>query len=197
MLAGVPATVTGQASGLTTETFTVSALDSGQNVLVEVPAMLSAATAGSSGTWAATLNFALPAGTHGQIVAVATDPTSGDAVAQAVVAVGYGPGSADAPFVSVDAPLYGTRFAAGDPVAVGGQVGGLAADAALMVQVIDAGGNIRASQAVTPDSTGQWGTQFALAGITESTAARVVAFFTDPQTGAVVASDAIAVVLGG
>jgi hypothetical protein len=196
-LAGAPVTVTGKASGLTTETLTVRALDSGQNVLVEVPALLDATQPGSSATWAATLTFTLPAGTHGQIVAVATDSASGDVVAQAVAAVGYGAGSADAPFVSVNAPLYGTRVAAGEPVAVGGQVGGLAPDAALVVQIIDAGGNIRASQAVVPDSTGQWGTQFALAGLTESTAARAVAFFTDPQTGVVVASDAVAVVLGG
>jgi uncharacterized protein YfaS (alpha-2-macroglobulin family) len=62
---------------------------------------------------------------------------------------------------------------------------------AITVQVLNPSGRVVASQVVTPNAEGFWTVKFVLTEEQIADGGSISAFFTDPNSGAVVANDAI------
>jgi heat shock protein HslJ len=173
----------------------VQAQDEAGNILAQSTAVLQGKDVGvgGQGDWSVELNLedVIP-GTKGAIVAFSTKPASDGSsqrVAETRVDVLYGE-KVEAMIV-IREPSHGMVLDIDQPVEVKGQGQGLP-EANVVVQALDASGNVLAQEATTLQGKkvgvggkGDWAVALDLSQVTPGVRGRIVAFGTDPNGGRV------------
>jgi uncharacterized lipoprotein YbaY len=181
----------------------VQAVDAGGNVLAEAPTTLQGKDVGTGGKgdWSVDLNLQdVATGTTGKIVAFSTDPKSGDRMAETSIAVTFG--EAVEAMISIQEPGNGAVLDIARPVTVKGEGQGLF-EGNVVVQAEDANAAILAEATTTlqgkdvgTGGKGDWSVDLNLQDVVPGTTGRIVAFSTDPKTGARVAETSVSVTYG-
>jgi hypothetical protein len=156
--------------------------------------MIVTLTGGASGeamTWTVDVPVEAESGTRGRLV-IATGPGGPTGDLNASIPVVFGDPAASDEFVHINSPLDGAAVQVGAAFDVVGVAGGLPENGAVSLQLLDEAGNVLALVSQVPDAeSGVWRGTFTASGVEAGSVGRVVAFFTDPATGGVVAQDSI------
>ena len=181
----------------------VQALDARGNVLTQESTTIQSPDAGTGGEgpWSVQLTFAAESGTPGYIRAFSTSPSDGSTIAEDSIEVTYIKQPTPQPFITITEPPSGAVLEIVNPITVKGTGAGLP-EGSLVVQALDASGNILAQQPTTiqsPDAgtggSGPWSVQLQVA--TQSgTTGSIRAFSTSPQDDSLIAEARIQVTFG-
>ncbi len=198
-----PVTVLGTGANLYEGNVVVQAVDLQGNVLAEQPTTLSGRDVGSGGerSWSVELNIQVAPGTKGKIFAFSPSPKDGSIMASDQVEVIYGKSPAVDSFIQIAEPKQGAVLDTEEPINVGGSGGGLF-EGNVVVQVLDASGNVLAEQAtvlqgedVGVGGQGTWSMQLRVEA-EPGTPGKIYAFSPSPKDGSIMASDEVEVVFG-
>jgi hypothetical protein len=183
-----PVTISGSANGLADGSLTVSALNDLGESLGESTVTLTGARPGEEEDWSVDVAFEAEPGTRGRLV-VTTGPEGMGELSASIPVIFGDPAGMDE-FVHINLPLDGSPVQAGATFDVIGVAGGQPTGGAVSLQLVDGEGNVLALLGAVPDEeTGVWRATFTAGGAEAGSVGRVVAFFTDPSSGAVVAQD--------
>ncbi len=166
-----PIIINGVGKGLPEGNVNVQALDARGNVLTQESTTIQSPDAGTGGEgpWSVQLTFAAESGTAGHIRAFSTSPTDGSTIAEDSIEVTYIKQPTPQPFISITEPPSGASLEIVNPITVNGAGAGLP-EGSLVVQALDASGNVLAQQPTTiqsPDAgtggSGPWSVQLQVA----------------------------------
>ena len=198
-----PIIINGVGKGLPEGNVNVQALDARGNVLTQESTTIQSPDAGTGGEgpWSVQLTFAAESGTPGYIRAFSTSPSDGSTIAEDSIEVTYIKQPTPQPFITITEPPSGAVLEIVNPITVKGTGAGLP-EGSLVVQALDASGNILAQQPTTiesPDAgtggSGPWSVQLQVA--TQSgTTGSIRAFSTSPQDDSLIAEARIQVTFG-
>ena len=198
-----PIIINGVGKGLPEGNVNVQALDARGNVLTQESTTIQSPDAGTGGEgpWSVQLTFAAESGTPGHIRAFSTSPSDGSTIAEDSIEVTYIKQPTPQPFITITEPPSGAVLEIVNPITVKGTGAGLP-EGSLVVQALDASGNILAQQPTTiqsPDAgtggSGPWSVQLQVA--TQSgTTGSIRAFSTSPQDDSLIAEARIQVTFG-
>jgi uncharacterized lipoprotein YbaY len=195
--------VSGVGKGLPEGNVNVQALDSRGNVLTQESTTIQSPDAGTGGEgpWSLQLTFAAEPGTPGFIRAFSTSPSDGSTVAEDSIEVTYIKQPAPQPFITITEPPSGALLEIVNPITVKGTGASLPEDS-LIVQALDASGNILAQQPTTiqpsdADSggSGPWSVQLQVATEPGSMGS-IRAFSKSPEDDSLIAEARIQVTFG-
>jgi heat shock protein HslJ len=198
-----PIQVMGEGDGLFENNVVVQARDANGQVLAEEVTLLKMTreAGATGGTWTVTLDVkdVMP-GTKGTIVAFSPDPKTGGNMAEASINVTFGtPVEA---MISIQQPTNGAVLDITQPVQVSGEGQGLP-EGNVAVQAVDANGNVLAQDAtvlqgkdVGSGGKGSWSVSLDLSSVKPATQGQILAFGSDPKTGARLGQTAISVTFG-
>jgi putative lipoprotein len=198
-----PVTVRGTGANLYEGNVVVQALDGQGNVLDQQPTTLTGRDVGSGGmrAWSVDLNIQVEPGTVGRIFAFSPSPKDGSIMASDQVEVTYGQSPAVDSFIKIDEPGQGAVLDIERSITIGGSGGGLF-EGNVVVQVLDAGGNVLAEQATTAQGEdvgvggpGTWSMQVRV-DAEPGTPGKIYAFSPSPKDGSIMASDEVEVIFG-
>jgi len=198
-----PIIINGVGKGLPEGNVNVQALDARGNVLTQESTTIQSPDAGTGGEgpWSVQLTFAAESGTPGYMRAFSTSPSDGSTIAEDSIEVTYIKQPTPQPFISITEPPSGASLEIVNPITVKGAGAGLP-EGSLVVQALDASGNILAQQPTTiqsPDAgtggSGPWSVQLQVA--TQSgTTGSIRAFSKSPQDDSLIAEARIQVTFG-
>jgi len=145
-----PVTVSGAGAGLPEGNLVVQAFDKNENLLAEEPTTLQGSDVGTGGegSWKVRLSIPVEAGTPGLIVAISRSPADNHKIAEDWVDVMFGTAPAPEPQLEINEPTEGAVLDTTAPVPVNGTGAGLDGGK-VIVQALDAEGNVLAEQATT------------------------------------------------
>ena len=198
-----PFKVQGKGVGLTEGNVVVEALDWQGNVLDRQPATLQGPDVGTGGegVWSTELTIKVEPGTAGRIWAYHPSALDGNIVAEDKVEVSLGRTAALPTYIFIDEPAQGALVDIANPVLVRG-TGASLPEGNLVVEALDAGGNVLARQPATlqgkevgTGAEGTWSTELVIE-VEPGTAGRIRAFSTSPKDGSIIVEDSVDVSLG-
>ena len=198
-----PIIVEGVGKGLPEGNVNVQALDANGNVLTQESTIIQSPDAGSGGEgpWSVQLTFAAEPGTPGHIRAFSTSLADGSTVAEDSIEVTYIKQPTPQPFITITEPPSGALLEIVNPITVKGTGASLPEDS-LVVQALDASGNVLAQQPTTiqsPDAStggsGLWSVQLQVA-TQPGTMGSIRAFSKSPQDDSLIAEARIQVTFG-
>jgi heat shock protein HslJ len=185
-----PVTISGSGAGLPEGNLVVQAFDQDENLLVEEPTTLQGPDVGTGGegTWKVRLNIPAEAGTDGLIVAISRSPADNSKITEDWIDVTFGSAPAPPPQLEIDEPAEGAVLDTSAPVPVSGTGAGLH-EGTVIVQALDAGGNVLAEQATTLQGSdvasggaGTWSVEL-IVRPPAGTPGQIVAFSPSPDGG--------------
>jgi len=198
-----PINVNGVGKGLPEGNVNVQALDARGNVLTQESTTIQSPDAGTGGEgpWSVQLTFAAEPGTSGHIRAYSTSPSDGSTIAEESIEVTYIQQPTPQPFISIAEPASGALLEIINPITIKGMGAGLP-EGNLVVQALDASGNVLAQQPTTiqsPDAgtggSGPWSVQLQVAA-EAGTIGSIRAFSKSPQDDNLIAEARVQVTFG-
>jgi len=197
-----PVQISGMGGGLVEGNVVVQALDAGGNVLAQEATIINTPDAGSGGegSWSVQIVIPVKPGTAGQIYAFSTSPADGSVTASTNVAVTFGRSVEINTYIEISEPL-GATVLNESTFTVSGSGGGLF-EGTVVVQALDAGGNVLAEQPTTINApnaglgeAGPWSVQLSVAS-EPGTIGKIYAFSPSPADGSIMAASSVNVTYG-
>ncbi len=197
-----PVQINGMGGGLFEGNVVVQALDAGGNVLALETTTVNAPDAGSGGEgpWSVEMVIPVKPGTAGRIYAFSTSPADGSVTTSTNVEVTFGRSVKVNTYIEISEPL-GNSVLNESTFIVSGSAGGTF-EGTVIVQALDAGGNVLAEQPTMIDApnaglgeAGPWSVQLSVT--TEpGTIGKIYAFSPSPADGSIMASSSVNVTYG-
>ncbi|MCK4726849.1 MAG: META domain-containing protein, partial [Anaerolineales bacterium] len=197
-----PVQISGTGGGLFEDNVVVQALDAGGNVLAQEAAIINAPDAGSGGEgpWSVQMVIPVKPGTAGRIYAFSTSPVDSSVTTSTNVAVTFGRSVEVNTYIEISEPLDNSVLNE-STFTVSGSGGGTF-EGTVVVQALDAGGNVLAEQPTminAPNAglgeAGPWSVQLSVT-IEPGTIGKIYAFSPSPADGSIMASSSVNVTYG-
>ncbi|GAH32183.1 unnamed protein product, partial [marine sediment metagenome] len=197
-----PVQISGMGGGLFEGNVVVQVLDAGGNVLALETTTVNAPDAGSGreGPWSVQMVIPVKPGTVGQIHAFSTTPADGSVTTSTSVAVTFGRSIEVNTYIEISEPL-GNSVLNESTFTVSGTGGGTF-EGTVVVQALDAGGNVLAEQPTIIDApnaglgkAGPWSVQLSVS-TNPGTIGKINAYSPSPVDGSIMAASSVNVTYG-